>query len=142
MASVLGHDFRRGGIAVLLRAIFQPFGQDAFGQALPQFVNLALQAMRSRLAVFAGNAAVGFIKASDCALPLLKQTPPQNRHVDGAGLACAQGLKAGAPFGLECLGLGVGFLEVGSLERGTDGPSAGEVGAEVVRGTEAELIDA
>jgi len=31
MASVLGHDFRRGGVRVLLRAIFQPLGQNALG---------------------------------------------------------------------------------------------------------------
>nr|WP_242638327.1 hypothetical protein [Acidovorax temperans] len=31
MASVLGHDFRRGGVPVLLRAIFQPLGQNALG---------------------------------------------------------------------------------------------------------------
>ncbi|MCZ2090526.1 MAG: hypothetical protein LC129_13655 [Burkholderiales bacterium] len=86
MAPVLGHDFGCSGVAVFLCAIFQPLGQDAFGQALPQFVNLALQAMRPRLAVFARNAAVCLIETGDCPRPLLKQAVPQNRHVDGRGL--------------------------------------------------------
>ena len=38
--------------------------------------------------------------------------------------------------------LGVGFSEVGSLQRGTDGPPAREVGEEVFGGTKAELVDA
>ena len=36
---------------------------------------------------------------------------------------------------------GIGLLEVSSLERGADGPPAGEVGEEVLGGTEAELVD-
>ena len=142
MAPVFGNDFRCCSALVLLRAIFQPLGQKAPGQALPQLVNLALQAMRPSFAVFGRDTAVRLIETGDSALPMLKQTAPQNRHINGAGLARAQGLKTGIPFGMEGLGLGVGLLEVGGLERGTDSPPAGEVGAEVFGGTEAELVDA
>lgn len=62
----------RAPVPVLRRAIFQPLGQNALGQALPQFVNLALQVMRPRFPVFAGDAAVCVIETVDCALPLPK----------------------------------------------------------------------
>ena len=140
MPTVFGHDFRGCSVPVLLRSIFQPLRQKAPGQALPQFVNLALQAMCPHFAFLTGNSAVCVIKAGDGALPLLKQAVPQNRHVYGAGLACAQGLKTGIPLGMECFCFGIGLPEVRGVERGTDGPPAGELGEEVFGGTKAELV--
>ena len=73
---------------------------------------------------------------------MLKQTPPQNRHVYRARLAFAQGLKTGIPLGMQRSCFGIGLSEVRSLERDTGSPSTGEVGEEVFGGTKAELVDA
>ena len=43
---------------------------------------------------------------------------------------------------MQRFGLGIGLLEVRGLERGADGPPAGEVDEEVFGGTKAELVDA